>query len=100
MVIEHAILSVKPGETIDFEKAFIQAICLLEASPGCRSARLERSLEVEHRYQLVVEWDSLEAHTNEFRNSALYARFRDLLIPFYDAKPDVEHYEILQLSGE
>jgi heme-degrading monooxygenase HmoA len=85
---------------MEFEKAFAQAILLVESSPGCQSARLERSLEVGDRYQLVVEWDSLEAHTKEFRDSTLYEQFRDLLMHFYSAKPDVEHYDIVLLAED
>lgn len=98
MVIEHAILSVKPSETDDFEKAFAKAILLVASSPGCKNARLERCLETESRYQLVVEWESLESHTQTFRESPLYEQFRASLIDFYDAKPAVEHYQIVLRS--
>ena len=100
MVIEHAILTVKSSETENFEEAFAQAIRLVAASPGCLNARLERCLETENRYQLVIEWESLESHTRVFRESPLYAQFRALLIDFYDEKPVVDHYQIVLRSTD
>ena len=95
MVIEKAILEVNPSQTDEFEAAFAKAILLLDASAGSHDARLERCVEKPSRYQLVVEWDSLEAHTEIFRNSPLYEQFRELLIDFYVEKPAVTHYEFV-----
>jgi heme-degrading monooxygenase HmoA len=95
MVTEKATLEVNPSQTDEFEAAFAEAILLLDASPGSHNARLERCIEIPSRYQLVVEWDSLESHTEVFRNSALYEKFRDLLIHFYVEKPAVSHYEFV-----
>ncbi len=39
-----------------------------------------------------MEWDSLEAHTEGFRGSPDYLRWRDLLHHFYDPFPVVEHF--------
>ena len=43
------------------------------------------------RYLLLVWWDALESHTEGFRKSPEYARWRELLHPFYDPFPVVEH---------
>jgi heme-degrading monooxygenase HmoA len=95
MVTEKAILEVNPSQTDEFEAAFAKAILMLDASPGSHNARLERCVERPSRYQLVVDWDSLDAHTEIFRNSPLYEQFRDLLIGFYLEKPAVSHYEFV-----
>jgi heme-degrading monooxygenase HmoA len=42
-----------------------------------------------------VEWDRLEDHTEGFRGSPEYERWRDLLHHFYEPFPTVEHYEQL-----
>ncbi|MGO9196817.1 MAG: antibiotic biosynthesis monooxygenase family protein [Acidimicrobiales bacterium] len=93
MVLEHAVLDVKPAETEGFEDAFAAAIPLIATSPGCRSVRLERCVEQGSRYLLLVEWDSLEAHTEGFRGSPVYQQWRALLHHFYEPMPTVEHYE-------
>jgi heme-degrading monooxygenase HmoA len=63
--------------------------------PGFRSLRLERCVEIPSRYLLLVEWDTLEDHTEGFRGSTEYREWRRLLHHFYDPIPTVEHYEPL-----
>lgn len=67
MVLEVAVLDVRPGETDAFEAAFREAQAILAAMPGYRSHQLQRCVEHADRYLLLVEWDSLEAHTIGFR---------------------------------
>lgn len=93
MVLEHAQLSVKPGEEGAFEAAFRQAKNIIASMPGFGSLRLSRCLERPSTYLLLVEWDRLEDHTVGFRGSAEYQRWRSLLHHFYDPFPTVEHYE-------
>ena len=79
MVLEVAILDVRAGESDAFESAFQEAQAILAASPGYQRHTLQRCVETEDRYLLLVWWDSLESHTEGFRNSPAYARWRDLL---------------------
>lgn len=92
MVLEHAILPVRPGLEADFETAFGEARPLISGRPGFIRLSLSRSLESPHLYLLLVEWDSIEAHTEGFRGSAEYAQWRALLHHFYDPFPVVEHF--------
>ena len=92
MVLEVAILDVRPGESPAFEAAFREAQQLIAASPGYQRHELRRCLEAADRYLLLVWWDSLESHTEGFRKSPAYERWRRLLHHFYDPFPTVEHY--------
>lgn len=92
MILEHALLTVRPGEQEAFESAFGQARRLIAASPGFRGLRLARCLERNTGYLLLVEWERLEDHTEGFRGSAAYAEWRALLHGFYDPFPVVEHF--------
>lgn len=92
MVLEVAILNVRRGEGEAFEAAFREAQGIVSSSLGYRGHVLRRCVEAEDRYLLLVEWDSLESHTRGFRESPAYARWRELLHPFYDPFPTVEHY--------
>jgi len=92
MILEHAPLQVKPGHSKEFEQAFAQAKDIIAAMPGFRQLTLSRCLERPDGYLLLVEWDSLEAHTEGFRGSAEYREWRRLLHHFYDPFPTVEHY--------
>src|SRR3954447_2067860 len=95
MILEHAILDVIPGQEQDFEDAFEEAKTIIASMPGFRSLRLERCLETPSRYLLLVEWERLEDHTEGFRRSAEYQRWKQLLPHFYDPSPTFEHYETL-----
>lgn len=92
MVLEVAILDVKPGRGAAYEAAFDEAQQFIAAAPGYRRHELRRCLEKPDRYVLLVWWDSLESHTEGFRQSPGYERWRQLLHSFYDPFPTVEHY--------
>lgn len=92
MVLEHALLSIRPGEETAFEAAFAEARVIIGAMRGFRSLSLSRGIERPGVYLLLVEWDRLEDHTEGFRGSAAYERWRALLHRFYDPFPTVEHY--------
>ncbi len=93
MILEVAILDVKPGLTSDFEAAFKLAEPIIVAMRGYIDHDLHRCLETQHRYILLVRWQRLEDHTVGFRQSPDYQRWRSLLHSFYDPAPTVEHYE-------
>ena len=92
MILEHALLPVKPGQGADFERAFATARDIISAMPGFRHLSLSRCLERPAGYLLLVEWDRIEDHTVGFRGSPAYEDWRALLHPFYDPFPVVEHY--------
>lgn len=92
MVLEHAVLEVRPGQAADFEVAFGQARPLIEATEGFRGLRLLRCQERPDVYLLLVEWRSTEDHLVGFRESARFPRWRELLHHFYDPAPVVEHF--------
>ncbi|MDA1369797.1 MAG: antibiotic biosynthesis monooxygenase [Proteobacteria bacterium] len=97
MILEVAILNVKPGLAEDFELAFGQAQKIITAMPGYLNHQLQRCIEDSDRYLLMVNWESLEAHTQGFRQSESYQGWRRLLHHFYDPFPVVEHYQALTL---
>ena len=92
MVLEHAILPVRPGLEGEFESAFARAKPLISGRPGFIGLSLSRSVESPNLYLLLVEWASIEAHTEGFRGSEDYAQWRALLHHFYDPFPVVEHF--------
>ena len=95
MVLEVAVLSVRPGEADAFEAAFLEAQQIIAASRGYQRHELRRGIEDDHQYLLLVWWDSLESHTEGFRQSPEYQRWRALLHHFYDPFPAVEHYVVV-----
>ncbi|WP_030458211.1 antibiotic biosynthesis monooxygenase [Kitasatospora sp. NRRL B-11411] len=94
MILESALLDVRPGQEQDFLAAFAEARPLIAAQHGFRSLELRRCLDGGRtsRFLLQVGWDTLEDHTEGFRRSPEYARWRELLHRSYDPFPAVEHY--------
>ena len=94
MILEHAVLAVVPGQEDAFEAAFAEAKSIISIYAGS-GLTLCRCIERPGNYFLLVEWHQLTDHTEGFRNSAEYRRWRRLLHHFYDPFPVVEHYEPL-----
>lgn len=95
MILEVAILDVKPGMRVDFEASFRQAAPIIGSMAGYISHQLQRCIEKENRYILLVNWETLADHTEGFRGSAEYQAWQRLLHHFYDPYPEVEHYRLV-----
>jgi heme-degrading monooxygenase HmoA len=93
MILEVATLNVRAGEGGAFERAFAQAQDIIAAMPGYVSHQLQRCLEAQDKYLLLVQWQRLEDHTIGFRQSRQYQDWKQLLHHFYEPFPTVEHYE-------
>jgi heme-degrading monooxygenase HmoA len=93
MIIEHALLQVRPGEEAAFELAMANAKPLINASPGFQGIEVRPAAEKPGLYLLLVRWDSIADHRDGFRNSDRYQQWRALLHPFYDPMPSVDYFE-------
>jgi len=94
MILEHAPLPVLPGREEEFLAAFAQARPIIAGMPGCLGVRLSRCVEQPSLFLLLVEWDTLEDHTEGFRGSPEYERWKALLHHFYDPFPTVLHFAL------
>jgi heme-degrading monooxygenase HmoA len=92
MILEVAILEVRPGQASRFERDFVEASRLISAAKGYLSHELQRCLETPNQYALLVRWETLADHTGGFRKSPAYAEWKSLLHHYYDPFPTVEHY--------
>jgi heme-degrading monooxygenase HmoA len=93
MVLEVADFQVTPGAEEDFTNAYRGIKDVLTSTPGCRSVRMARGVESPSRFVLLVEWDSIEAHEQNFRASDRFGRWRAAIGPFFASPPVVEHVE-------
>jgi heme-degrading monooxygenase HmoA len=93
LILESAVLNVRPGREDEFETAFGEAKIIISSMPGFIALELQRCVEARSRYLLLVRWTTLEHHTVGFRSSPEYQRWKALLHHFYDPFPTVEHYE-------
>jgi heme-degrading monooxygenase HmoA len=93
MILEVAILNVKEGKEEDFEKDFKKASIYIQNLKGYIRHSLNKCMEQSSQYILLVEWEKLTDHTEGFRLSANYQKWKELLHHYYDPFPVVEHYE-------
>lgn len=98
MILEAAMLQVKPGLTRQFEQSFKEASPLIASIDGYLGHELQHCMEDDHKYLLLVRWRSLEDHTEGFRESAQYQEWKALLHHYYSPFPAVEHYTPINLD--
>ncbi|MBO1510778.1 antibiotic biosynthesis monooxygenase family protein [Metabacillus bambusae] len=93
MILEVAMLNVISGKEKEFEQVFKEASKILSSMSGYILHDLQRCLEVQGKYILLVKWEKLEDHTIGFRQSSEYQKWKQLLHHFYEPFPIVEHFE-------
>jgi len=96
MILEVAVLDIKPGMQNAFESAFQEAQAIITKTNGHLSHQLQKCMETENRYILLINWEKLEEHTEGFRKSADYQQWKALLHHFYEPFPTVEHYHLIE----
>ncbi|MBU6419365.1 MAG: antibiotic biosynthesis monooxygenase [Proteobacteria bacterium] len=93
MVTEFAHIEVKPG----MEKAFLEGAAksrpIFLAAEGCFGMGVQRSVEEPHKFLLMVQWESVEAHMVVFRQSQGFQQWRENVSQCFAAPPNVWHGE-------
>jgi heme-degrading monooxygenase HmoA len=92
MVLEIADIQVTPGAEEEFLSAYRGVRETLTGTPGCRDARMTRGIESPARFTLLVEWESVDAHEQNFRGTERFERWRAAIGPFFSQPPQVEHF--------
>lgn len=90
-------MNVKPDMNDSFVDTFKQASSIIASMKGYIRHELQRCLEREGQYVLLVWWETLEDHVVGFRQSEQYQDWKRLLHHYYDPFPVVEHYENIPL---
>lgn len=92
MVLEVAEIEVRPGGEDDFVAAYRGVRAVLSGTPGCHSVRMTRGVESPSRFVLLVEWESVAAHEENFRATERFESWRGAIGPFFAGPPRVEHF--------
>ncbi|MXV50752.1 antibiotic biosynthesis monooxygenase [Pedobacter sp. HMF7647] len=95
MITELATLYVKPNRQKQFETDFEIAGQYISSIDGYISHSLQKCVEQDDKYILLVSWRSLDDHTIGFRKSEVYLKWKELLHHYYDPFPVVEHFETI-----
>jgi heme-degrading monooxygenase HmoA len=93
MILEVAILHVKPEAMKEFEAAFPKAEAIISSIPGHISLELQRCVETKGRYHLLIRWETIDAHMVNFRQSPKFQEFRAIVGPHFAQPPVAEHFE-------
>jgi heme-degrading monooxygenase HmoA len=91
MVLEVGDLEVVAGREAEFVAAYLAVRDVLAGTPGCRSVRMTRGIETPTRFVLLVEWDDVEAHEQNFRGTDRFTTWRAAIGPYFARPPHVEH---------
>lgn len=90
MVLEVALIDVTDADA--FEAAYRSVRHVLADTEGCHGVRMTRGIESPNRFVLLVEWESVEAHEQNFRETESFRTWRAAIGPFFAGPPRVEHF--------
>lgn len=93
MIYEIAELYIKPESHHAFQAAVAEAVPLFKNAKGCLSMRLDRDIETPDTYHLVIGWQTLANHVEDFRGSPAFQSWRGLVGGYFATAPKVEHFE-------
>lgn len=99
MILEVAEITVKAGNEAAFEAGAAKAFPLFLRAKGCHGVNLHRVIEQAGVYRLLVTWETIDNHLVDFRNSADFQAWRQLVGPYFDRPPQVTHSQEVRNSG-
>ena len=91
MIHEIAVLPVKPDRIDAFKHAFGELTHLLSRARGYEGHRLMQGVETPSHFSLIVQWQTLEDHTQGFETSDDHQVFMTGLREYLAAEPSVHH---------
>ena len=96
MILEHADIRIVAGKNAEFDAAIQHGIAtVVSKAKGFRSFAIHKGIESPERYLLMIQWETLEDHTVEFRGGPLFTQWRAIVGPFFASPPVVEHFTLL-----
>ena len=99
MILEHCEIEIDPNKGPEFEEAIVRGVeTVIAKSKGFKGFKVNHSVESPERYVLLIYWETLENHTVDFRGSAAFADWRDIVGPFFAKPPMVEHMTLVGKS--
>lgn len=91
-VVEVVTLVAAQGQADALAAAVQKAIPLFQAAKGARTFELRRQVEDPDVFALSIRWETIEDHTEGFRDSAAFGQWRELVMPHLAQAPRATHY--------
>ena len=96
MILEVVDIRIQAGQQSAFEEAIQRGVkTVIAHAKGFKSYTVRHSIETPERYLLQIEWETLENHTVDIRESPAFAEWRAIVGPFFAAPPNVEHFQLI-----
>jgi heme-degrading monooxygenase HmoA len=93
MLVEQSLLLIKDGMEDEFDAVMTQkGLPLLRALDGVQTVTFGRGLENPEKFMLLIEWETMDAHT-AFTRIPAFADFRALMAP-YAKGGTMEHFNM------
>lgn len=93
MVTEIAEIEVKAGMETRFIAGVESCKPIFLRAPGCRGIELRRSIEHPRQFLLMVQWESVAHHMEQFRNSPDFALWRAAVGECFAGSVKLQHTE-------
>ena len=99
MILEIADIRIPPGKQAEFDAAIQHGIkTVVSTAKGFRGFEVRKGIETPERYVLMIEWETLENHTVDFRQGPLFPQWRAIVGPYFAVPPVVEHFTLVASS--
>ena len=93
MILEIADFTIQPGKQAEFGAAVERGVqTIISKARGYRRHELQHGIESPERFVLMIEWETLENHTVDFRGSPAFLHWREIVGPYFAGAPRVEHF--------
>lgn len=100
MIYEIALLPVKTDQIDSFKRAFGEVTHLLARAKGYEGHQLMQGIETPSHFNLIVQWQTLEDHTEGFEPSSDHQVFMKGLQEYFSATPIVYHVRTADSTNE
>ena len=95
MILEIADIRIPPGKQAEFDAAIAHGLkTVISTAQGFRGAQVHKGIETPERYVLMIQWETLENHTVDFRQGPLFPQWRAIVGPYFAVPPVVEHFAL------
>lgn len=99
MILELADIRIQAGRQSEFDAAIVRGVeQVISKAKGFRGYQVHKGIESPERYVLMIFWETLENHTIDFRESAAFLEWRNIVGPYFAMPPTVEHLTLLAKS--
>ena len=95
MIVELAIIRAQTGKADAMRQGLQAARAVIAQAQGYRGSSFHQGIEDSQRFVLRIEWDSVDAHMQGFREGPLFPQWRSHFGHLIDGTPDVSHFEVI-----